>query len=148
MRRIFVAGPITGLIDKHTGLVRESFKKDQLSLIEFLRGDGHNVYSAHERESWGSKLDEPKTALKLDLEAIREADLLIARLGPVASPGVHVEIGFALAIGCPLITLHGKRFKKPYLLDGYSLFTKHINLEMDSNQIYYRKISSFIESLN
>lgn len=116
MMKVFLAAPFTGLIDPLTGRVQANFVNELNEIIMHLSSNGCQVISAHEREEWGADLDHPDTALRLDLDGIENCDLLIAVVGDPPSPGVQLEIGYALALKKPIILiLHPDQFI-PYLL--------------------------------
>lgn len=47
----------------------------------------------------------PQECTRLDYEHIRDCDLFVAFPGSPASPGTHIELGWASALGRPMILL-------------------------------------------
>lgn len=116
--RLFLSAPFTQLLREDRKSDLAAFSASWNSIVERLQAAGHVVYSAHRREAWGAKLDTPEDALMTDLKWLREADLLLAYVGEPPSPGVQLELGYALAIGlrCIIFVEHGR--PEPYLLRG------------------------------
>jgi Nucleoside 2-deoxyribosyltransferase len=104
-RKVFVGGPFKSVIDPGTGqmYVRERERID--ALIRRLENDGWEVHNAHRREGWGSAFMSPEECTELDFREISRCDVFVAFPGHPASPGTHVEIGWASALGKPIVLL-------------------------------------------
>ncbi len=131
--RVFLAAPFTDRIEADTGRVPDSYRQWIESLATILRGLGHDVVCAHERENWGAKLDPPEVALRLDWEEIERCDLLVAYVGEPPSPGVQMEIGFASAYRKPVILLSNSRASLPYLARGLGEVTETVHVRVEES---------------
>ncbi|MFY1831981.1 nucleoside 2-deoxyribosyltransferase [Myxococcus fulvus] len=100
---VFLGGPFKSLVSPETGVMREQDQDRFMQLIHGLEGRGLRVFNAHRRESWGREFLAPEECTRLDFEEIRSSDAFIAFPGAPASPGTHVEIGWASALRKPLI---------------------------------------------
>ncbi|GAB2537628.1 nucleoside 2-deoxyribosyltransferase [Nocardia heshunensis] len=105
VRTVFVAGPFYKLVDPVTGAMRAEDRERFEWLIDYFEGRGCLVYNAHRREHWGEAFLEPDDFTRLDYEEIATADLLVAVPGPPASLGTHIELGWASALGKPILLL-------------------------------------------
>ena len=104
-RKAFLAGPFKGIVDPETGTVRAFERERYEALISHLESRGYDVHNAHKRESWGATMMTPQECTKLDYEHIRDSDLFVAFPGAPASPGTHIEIGWASAMDKPIVLL-------------------------------------------
>jgi nucleoside 2-deoxyribosyltransferase len=122
LRRVFVAGPFYKLVDPVTKTMatkdRERFEK----LIGYFEGSGCKVFNAHKREKWGEAFMEPAEFTKLDFEEISASDVIVAFPGPPASLGTHIELGWASAVGRPIVLLLERDCEYALMLYGL----KHI----------------------
>jgi len=116
--RIFLAAPLTQLLTRDGSQIDADFMTWWSSIIDVLEESGHEVISSHVREDWGRRLDPPPVALSADLQGIRTADLVIAYVGVPPSPGVQLEIGYAVGVRKPLIVFADAHEARPYLLEG------------------------------
>ena len=117
-RTAFLAGPFKAIVDPETG-VMSTFDRDRYeALIGHLETRGYTVHNAHRRESWGANFLSPEECTRLDYEQIRDCDLFVAFPGRPASPGTHIEIGWATAFGKPLILLLEEGHTYAYLVQG------------------------------
>jgi hypothetical protein len=99
---IFLSASFTN--ELKNGTFNETLKDDLERTIRFFRSNNYKVRSAHERESFGQRLDPPDRALKSDLDWIGESGIVIAVMtGDNPSPGVQMELGAALILGKPII---------------------------------------------
>ena len=116
--RVFLAAPLTNLIDPNSGRISLAYRKWLEHLIELLRQAGHDVISAHMREDWGGHLMDPRSALKHDAEGIRGADVMVAVLAFLdgnISPGVQQELGIAYENKKPTLLVTPRGSRLPYL---------------------------------
>jgi hypothetical protein len=119
---VFVAAPFWGHVDKETG----EFDTDAFGsinrLLQHFDGRGCVVYNAHRREKWGGAFLEPAQYTPLDYEQICASDVMVAVPGSPASPGTHIEIGWASANQVPLVLLLEKGKEYAGLLMGLDEF--------------------------
>lgn len=126
--KVFLAAPFTQLLrDDVPGIGHyRSLLSQIIGLLEEAQID---VHSSHKREQWGAALDKPEIALRTDLDEIFRSDLLVAILGSPPSPGVQLEIGFAIALNKMILVLSKKGAFIPYLNRGFSIFPNVTLLE-------------------
>lgn len=113
---IFLSAPFTQLLTDR-GLPPQ-MRQRLGALIDHLEAQGWSVGNAHKREGWGHNLDSPYSALTADLEGIDAAGIMVAILGSPPSPGVQLEIGFAIARHKKLILIADQAERMPYLIRG------------------------------
>ncbi|GAA2827416.1 nucleoside 2-deoxyribosyltransferase [Crossiella cryophila] len=103
-RSVFLAGPFKALVDD-TGAMRVAEKARFEALIDRLEAEGYQVHNAHRREAWGKEFLRPEECTRLDYEEISDSTVFVAFPGHPASPGTHIEIGWASALGKPIVLL-------------------------------------------
>ena len=118
MKRVFLAAPFTDYRTGKNGELLQSLRRQLQSLLNRLRAEGYEVFSAHEREKWGLEIDPQAVALEEDWYELRKSDILIAILGNPISPGVQMEIGIALQREMKIIVFAERHQKLPYLIEG------------------------------
>lgn len=129
-RRVFLAGPFKALVDKETGALRQHDRNRFESLISQLEAAGYHVHNAHRREGWGANFLTPEECTKLDLEEISGSAVFVAFPGSPPSPGTHIEIGWASALGKPIVLLleEGK---------DYAFLVRGLHTVADVNYLTY-----------
>jgi hypothetical protein len=117
--RIFLAAPFTqNLRPKGQGGLPEDYRRGLSKIIELFEAKNCSVSNAHKREVWGERLDDPASALRYDLEGVALCDVLVAIIGLPPSPGVQLEIGYAIALHKPIVVIHQRDQFIPYLIRG------------------------------
>jgi len=132
-RMAFLAGPFKGIVDPETGMVR-AFERERFeAMISHLEARGYTVNNAHKRENWGASMMTPQECTRLDYENIRDCDLFIAFPGYPASPGTHIELGWASALGKPMFILLEEGHKYAYLVQGLHVVgdVRYVNMPPD-----------------
>ncbi|WP_242705134.1 nucleoside 2-deoxyribosyltransferase [Streptomyces griseocarneus] len=66
----------------------------------------------------GADLMRPEVCTRIDQEEIRKADAFVALPGSPASPGTHIEIGWASAFGKPIVLLLERGRDYTFLVQG------------------------------
>ncbi|MFE9747044.1 nucleoside 2-deoxyribosyltransferase [Saccharothrix saharensis] len=117
-RRVFLGGPFKASVDPATGTLRAAERARLESVIARLERDGHEVHNAHRREGWGAAFLTPEECTRLDFEEISASDVFVAFPGAPASPGTHVEIGWASALGKPVVLLLEDGAEYAFLVRG------------------------------
>lgn len=118
IRTVFVGGPFFGLVNPATGEMDDTEKRKIQLLLEYFDAAGCTVYNAHRREAWGKAfLTAPECVLR-DYNEIAESDLFIAFPGDPASPGTHIEIGWASALRKPTVLLLAEGGHYTFLVTG------------------------------
>lgn len=113
---VFLSAPFTQLLTD--GGLPVAFRERLVALLDHLEAERWTVGNAHRRENWGDSLDSPYRAVTADLADIEKAEVVVAILGQPASPGVQLEIGFALARNKKLILITDHGDPMPYLIRG------------------------------
>ncbi|WP_405008230.1 nucleoside 2-deoxyribosyltransferase [Kitasatospora purpeofusca] len=117
-RTLFLAGPFIQLLDPETGEMPPGAREPFDLLIKHFESQGVAVHNAHRREAWGAELMRPEQCTALDQEEIRKAELFVALPGSPASPGTHIEIGWASAFGKPIVLLLERGREYTFLVQG------------------------------
>ena len=105
LRKVFVAGPFYKLVDPVTKTMTARDRARFERLIDYFEASGCTVFNAHKREAWGEAFLAPDEFTRLDFDEIASADVLVAVPGPPASLGTHIELGWASAVGKPIVLL-------------------------------------------
>lgn len=100
---VFVGGPFKGLIDAATGILDATFQHRFQRVIDYFTGQGWVVRNAHQQEGWGEAMVADTVCTARDFRWMRECDLFVAFPGDPASPGTHIEIGWASGSGTPML---------------------------------------------
>jgi nucleoside 2-deoxyribosyltransferase len=132
-RSVFLAGPFKALVDPETGNMRDFERMRYESLIGYLEQRGYTVHNAHKREDWGANFLEPEECTRLDWEEIDECDLFVAFPGHPASPGTHIEIGWASARRKPMLLLLGAGDTYAFLVRGLHVVADVTYVEMPTD---------------
>lgn len=115
--RIFIAYPFTSKL-RENGLLPKEYVEELMTLKRELEKMGNKVILAHEREGWGKDILPPEVCTKLDFEEIVKADLILAYPGNPPSGGVHIELGWASALGKRIIIIKKSNDNYSPLVDG------------------------------
>ncbi|MFI1968520.1 nucleoside 2-deoxyribosyltransferase [Streptomyces cinnamoneus] len=118
IRSVFLAGPFLQLLDPATGEMPESARNPFDTLIKHFEAQRLSVHNAHRREAWGAELMRPEECTRIDQEEIRKADAFVALPGSPASPGTHIEIGWASAFDKPIVLLLERDRDYTFLVQG------------------------------
>ncbi|MFI1256098.1 nucleoside 2-deoxyribosyltransferase [Streptomyces netropsis] len=118
IRSIFLAGPFLQLLDPATGEMPEGARAPFDLLIKHFEAQGISVHNAHRREAWGAELMRPEVCTRIDQEEIRKADVFVALPGFPASPGTHIEVGWASAFDKPIVLLLERGREYTFLVQG------------------------------
>ncbi|MGK5640702.1 nucleoside 2-deoxyribosyltransferase [Streptomyces sp. URMC 126] len=117
-RSVFLAGPFLGLLDRTTGEMPPDARTPFDVLIEHFESQGLSVHNAHRREAWGARLMRPEECTPIDQEEIRKADVFVALPGSPASPGTHIEVGWASAFDKPVVLILEPGREYTFLIQG------------------------------
>ncbi|MGW5394890.1 nucleoside 2-deoxyribosyltransferase [Streptomyces sp. NPDC003952] len=116
-RSAFLGGPFKALVDADGAMNTEARTRFE-TLIERLEAEDYQVYNAHRRESWGAKFLTPDECTRLDYDEISASTVFVAFPGHPASPGTHIEIGWASALGKPIVLLLEEGVDYAFLVRG------------------------------
>jgi nucleoside 2-deoxyribosyltransferase len=138
-KRVFLAAPFTQVLAPDGSGIGD-FQTTLESLIELFDRNHIEVFNAHQREGWGKALQPPAKALGYDLDEIARSDVLVMIVGTPPSPGVQLELGYAIALKKPVLLLLKKNEFVPYLLRG-------LNEVVTAEQIVYQQESEIVDKL-
>ncbi|WP_251861488.1 nucleoside 2-deoxyribosyltransferase domain-containing protein [Clostridium sp. Marseille-Q2269] len=141
-KRVFLAAPFKGTIKKNTSIMEDQEKSKIKNLILFLEEKGWVVDNAHKREKWGENFMSPDQCTKLDYNAIKECDLFIAFPGLPVSPGTHIEIGWASAMGKKIIILLSEKE------ENYAYLIRGLHTVGNVHYIIYYEEKEYLEKLD
>lgn len=105
MSYVFLAAPYTQWMDWSTGELKPDRKEQLQTLRQAFIDRGHAVFSAHHNEQWGEAWLAPEICTPADFLAVSNADVMCAIVSEPPSPGVMIEIGWASALGVPIVLL-------------------------------------------
>jgi len=127
--RVYLAGPFTSKADKSvadtTGSANtmdvisgdSTWRWALLAAEEALRRAGWSVFLPHRDVSeWGARRIGPGDVVRECLAAVRASNLVVALLEE--SFGTHVEVGVALGMGIPVVTVRCQDQSQSYFGGG------------------------------
>lgn len=142
--RIFFGAPFTKYLDGKTGKVIKEKQEFIEKMICFLEEKGHYARNAHSREKFGKDLMPAHVCTKLDLEEIQQCDLFIAMPGNPPSGGVHIELGWASAIGKKIILLLRKNGEYSPLIKGLDTVGDVTTIIFENEQELFERLGRLI----
>jgi nucleoside 2-deoxyribosyltransferase len=109
--RVFIGGPIQHALED--GRIESGLAQTLAGFTQAFERRGCAVFSAHVAEGWGASTAKfsPEQVTRRDYAWIRQADIYICVLpakddGSIwPSGGTHVELGWASALGVPILIL-------------------------------------------
>ena len=138
---IFIGAPFHDYINSDTGILLNDKKLMLESIIECCKSKGHTVTNAHVRENWGESWMSPEECTPLDYNEVQNADIFVAVPGNPPSGGVHVELGWASALGKRIIVFLEKG-------KDYSNLTLGLNMVTQVDYIYYSDFREAVRLLD
>jgi nucleoside 2-deoxyribosyltransferase len=147
MKRMFLGGPFKSLVDPQTGTMSEAHIRLFDRVIEHFEQQGWDVHCAHRREKWGREFMTPAVCTRTDFEQISLCDYFVAFPGAPASPGTHIELGWASALGKSIILLLETDKEYAYLVRGLDEVTRIERVEYSDGYVDPVAIESAIERL-
>ncbi|WP_326847608.1 nucleoside 2-deoxyribosyltransferase [Bacillus vallismortis] len=143
-KKVFLAGPFKSLVDVNTGLMSLYEREKLESLISFFENEGWLVHNAHKREGWGKDFMTPQQCTKIDFDEIRSCDLFVAFPGSPASPGTHIEIGWASALKKKIVLLLENERDYAFLIQGLSVVADVEYINFKGTDDLLEKIKSIL----
>jgi hypothetical protein len=116
--RAFVCGPLRALVDTTTGEIQGDARERFEIVYRCLEDAGCEILSAHRLEEWGKIPVTPEECTARDFRWVREADVVVAFPGHPASPGTHIELGWASALGKPVVAVLEEKAEHAFLVRG------------------------------
>jgi nucleoside 2-deoxyribosyltransferase len=135
MRRMFLAGPFKALVDSRTQAMSEKNIRLFSRIIDHFEAMGWDVHCAHRREAWGREFMTPALCTRTDFEEISKCDCFVAFPGSPASPGTHIELGWASALGKRIVLLLEAGKEYAYLVRGLDEVTKIQRVEYSGGEL-------------
>jgi len=132
-KTVYLAAPFNSYINPQTRRIYDD-KIDLIrGLIDYLKTKGYEVHNSHTRENWGEDVMKPEICTPLDYDHVRRADLIIAIPGDPPSGGVHIELGWASALGKRIIILLSNNEKYSNVILGLNRIAdvSYVNLYDD-----------------
>lgn len=145
MKRMFLAGPFKLLVNPATGRMSDKDIKLFEDIILYFENKDWEVHSAHRREKWGQEFMTPDECTKKDYEEISRCDIFVAFPGSPASPGTHIEMGWASALGKPVILLLEKEGQYAFLVQGLNQVGNTTSISYSDYDLNPRWIEEAIE---
>ena len=140
-KNVFLAAPFSGKIDEQTGRIPADYRSWLEKIIRHLQSARYEVYSCHDSEDWGAKLEEPFRAVKKDYERLRASGVVVAYLETPVSFGVCIELGIALAWSKKIILLAKDSCKIPFFAEGLHVLS-------DVHVIHYKDDEELLDRLD
>ncbi|SFN91498.1 nucleoside 2-deoxyribosyltransferase [Xenorhabdus japonica] len=123
MKKMFLAGPFKALVDPECHVMSHKDIDQFQSIIEYFEERGWSVHCAHKREKWGREFMAPSQCTLIDYEEISKCDYFVAFPGAPASPGTHIEMGWASAMKKPIVLLLEENEEYAFLVQGLGEIT-------------------------
>lgn len=144
-RKMSLAGPFKALVDADTHVMGDAAIDKYTSIIDFFETQGWDVHCAHRREHWGREFMEPSECTRIDYTEIAACDVFVAFPGAPASPGTHIEIGWASAWNKPIVLLLDEGAEYAFLVRGLSAVADVQMITIDPEQPTGPRILTAIE---
>ncbi|MBC7772551.1 MAG: nucleoside 2-deoxyribosyltransferase [Pyrinomonadaceae bacterium] len=145
MKRMFLAGPFKAWVDPRTHAMAERDIQLFTTVIEHFEQRGWTVHCAHKREGWGRDFMAPETCTRIDYEEIGKCDCFVAFPGSPASPGTHIELGWASAMGKKIVLLQQVGKEYAFLVQGLGEITRVQRVEYAGDAVDPVQIEQAIE---
>ncbi|MGW1729051.1 nucleoside 2-deoxyribosyltransferase [Streptomyces sp. NPDC002306] len=139
---VFIGGPFKGAVNSKTGVLAHGLRNRYRRLIRFYEESGWEVLNAHREEGWGLSMVPAAACTERDFRWMSSCDLFVAFPGDPASPGTHIEIGWASAMGRPTILLLEEQGKHAALVTGLG------GVAPATTYLTYRQDPAFLASLS
>ncbi|MBD2802383.1 nucleoside 2-deoxyribosyltransferase [Xenorhabdus sp. 42] len=133
MKKMFLAGPFKSLVDPDTHVMPHQYINQFQNIIEYFEERGWSVHCAHKREKWGREFMTPAQCTFIDYEEISQCDYFVAFPGVPASPGTHIEMGWASSMKKPVILLLEENEEYAFLVQGLGEITSVKTLRYNKN---------------
>ncbi|WP_340680328.1 nucleoside 2-deoxyribosyltransferase [Paraglaciecola sp.] len=147
MKKMFLAGPFKALVDEKTHTMSTHHIEQFSVIIEFFEAKGWSVHCAHRREKWGREFMTPAQCTSIDYQEIDKCDVFVAFPGVPASPGTHIELGWASAMQKPTVLLLEEDQQYAYLVQGLGEITKVSELYYGAEGVNLLLLAEWVEKL-
>lgn len=146
-KSVFLAGPFKALVDPEVGQLRAFERSRYEALIDHLESRGYTVHNAHKREGWGAEFLQPEDCTRIDYEQIRNCSLFVTFPGDPASPGTHIEIGWAAALDKPIMLLLEDGYTYAFLVRGLHAIADVTSVVMPTDEIGLEAFATTLAAL-
>ncbi|CAM4016808.1 nucleoside 2-deoxyribosyltransferase [Corynebacterium belfantii] len=102
--KIFVAAPFGSKLDA-AGTFDLGYRGRLEQLHRRIEAAGHSIFACQRNEEWGHAPLPPEDYVPIDYHELSSSDVIIAVLGADPSLGVCIELGWASALGIPIIVV-------------------------------------------
>ncbi|MFC9223526.1 nucleoside 2-deoxyribosyltransferase [Streptomyces hygroscopicus] len=144
---VFLGGPFKALVDPATGAVPEAARHRYESLADAFAARGWRVLNAHRTEGWGLNEVSDVECTRRDFAWMRECDVFVAFPGDPASPGTHVELGWATALGRPTVILLEPGARHAALVTGLTVVSTVKLLEYRPDPDFPEQVAAEVAAL-
>lgn len=147
--KIFLAFPFSGIINEENNIIADYYIGFLTGIRQAILDKNMKVFLAHFRENWGKSLMTAEECTPLDLIEMQESDFVFAFPGPPISGGVHIELGWASALGKKIVLFLKRGEEYSPLIVGISTITEAEVVYFDdiTDDIIYDTIINKINSL-
>lgn len=105
-RKVYVGGPFQAVLDGDRLRISDAYRWLYEDVIDGFERRGWRVFNSHRREAWGAQMLDATASTSMDYADIAECDVFVAAPGAnPPSPGTHIEIGWASALGKKIVLL-------------------------------------------
>ena len=124
MVQVYISAPFRTYADEMEGreygvITTEDYMRFLESIEQLIRSLGFDVCLPHrEQGRWGSVYIPPEDVTQICFDLIKSSDILV--VFPGKSRGVHIEIGYAAALGKTFLVFLSRGEKESTLLRGIS----------------------------
>ncbi|WP_373142106.1 nucleoside 2-deoxyribosyltransferase [Mycobacterium marinum] len=102
--KVFVAAPFGRYLGRD-GEFDTRFRRHLEEFYARLTDAGLEYFSAQVNENWGASPLSPAECVPIDYDELLSSDAVVALLGTPPSLGVAIELGWASALGKPIIVV-------------------------------------------
>lgn len=141
MKKIFLATSFSGQINPSTGTIIPEFRTEIEKLLHALRQKKYEVFCAVEVEGWQISDTPPENGVKVDLEEIDKADILLGLVHDQPSAGVQFEVGYAVALNKEVIIARHSEGKLSYFNLGLVNYGR-------AKEITYNDLTDIVNNIN
>jgi nucleoside 2-deoxyribosyltransferase len=139
---VYLAAPFSQWIDPATGVMHTHHAAELEAVRQALLGVDYAVYSPHFNEQWGASWLPASVCVPADFRAVGRCDALVAVLGSPPSCGVLVELGWASALGKPVVLV--TEADLPHVVDGLGTLTVVAHVRLDGGRLDSAAVSGIV----
>lgn len=147
--KVFVAAPFSSMINSQ-GFFMKQYRERLSQLHKSIEESGHSVFASQRNENWGNAPLKPEEYVSIDYHELSFSDVVVAVLGARPSLGVCIELGWASALGIPIIVV-GKRVSASTMISGLHRVSKvnYIPADLEDSKlpipILFNQIEKYLQ---